>query len=130
MTSSWFFLSTLNYDARSTTHQIYTGLTKLTEINLERVHVVALEPNSATNIITEMTHALCILYNMGLCYLMFSFCGSHRCKIGRGITWSQYGRPVFTAGYAAFKHCPTSCSQTACSSIKKQFIIIILGQNI
>ena len=23
MTSSWFFLSTLNYDARSTTHQIY-----------------------------------------------------------------------------------------------------------
>ena len=24
MTSSWFFLSTLNYDARSTTHQIYT----------------------------------------------------------------------------------------------------------
>ena len=22
MTSSWFFLSTLNYDARSTTHQI------------------------------------------------------------------------------------------------------------
>ena len=26
MTSSWFFLSTLNYDARSTTHQIYTFL--------------------------------------------------------------------------------------------------------
>ena len=26
MTSSWFFLSTLNYDARSTTHQIYTAL--------------------------------------------------------------------------------------------------------
>ena len=24
MTSSWFFLSTLNYDARSTTHQIYS----------------------------------------------------------------------------------------------------------
>ena len=24
MTSSWFFLSTLNYDARSTTHQIFT----------------------------------------------------------------------------------------------------------
>jgi hypothetical protein len=23
VTSSWFFLSTLNYDARSTTHQIY-----------------------------------------------------------------------------------------------------------
>ena len=23
MASSWFFLSTLNYDARSTTHQIY-----------------------------------------------------------------------------------------------------------
>ena len=23
MTSSWFFLSTLNYDARSTTHQIF-----------------------------------------------------------------------------------------------------------
>ena len=23
MTSSWFFLSTLNYDARSTTHQIH-----------------------------------------------------------------------------------------------------------
>ena len=26
MTSSWFFLSTLNYDARSTTHQILTGI--------------------------------------------------------------------------------------------------------
>ena len=26
MTSSWFFLSTLNYDARSTTHQIKMGL--------------------------------------------------------------------------------------------------------
>jgi len=26
VTSSWFFLSTLNYDARSTTHQIYVGL--------------------------------------------------------------------------------------------------------
>ena len=26
MTSSWFFLSTLNYDARSTTHQIYEKL--------------------------------------------------------------------------------------------------------
>ena len=26
MTSSWFFLSTLNYDARSTTHQSETGL--------------------------------------------------------------------------------------------------------
>ena len=25
MTSSWFFLSTLNYDARSTTHQIFLG---------------------------------------------------------------------------------------------------------
>jgi len=24
VTSNWFFLSTLNYDARSTTHQIYT----------------------------------------------------------------------------------------------------------
>jgi len=24
VTSSWFFLSTLNYDARSTTHQIYS----------------------------------------------------------------------------------------------------------
>ena len=31
MTSSWFFLSTLNYDARSTTHQtkIYVTLTNL-----------------------------------------------------------------------------------------------------
>ena len=27
VTSSWFFLSTLNYDARSTTHQIYENLT-------------------------------------------------------------------------------------------------------
>ena len=26
MTSSWFFLSTLNYDARSTTRQIYTTI--------------------------------------------------------------------------------------------------------
>ena len=26
MTSSWFFLSTLNYDARSTTHQLYLYL--------------------------------------------------------------------------------------------------------
>ena len=26
MTSSWFFLSTLNYDARSTTHQIYWNI--------------------------------------------------------------------------------------------------------
>ena len=26
MTSSWFFLSTLNYDARSTTHQICLSL--------------------------------------------------------------------------------------------------------
>jgi len=26
VTSSWFFLSTLNYDARSTTHQIYNEL--------------------------------------------------------------------------------------------------------
>ena len=26
MTSSWFFLSTLNYDARSTTHQIHEGV--------------------------------------------------------------------------------------------------------
>ena len=26
MTSSWFFLYTLNYDARSTTHQRYAGL--------------------------------------------------------------------------------------------------------
>ena len=106
-----------------------TGLTKLTEINLKRVHVVALESNSATNIITEMIHAIWNLYDISLYPQMFSFCGSHRCKIGHGITmWSQYGRPVFTARYGASNHCPTSCSQTACSSIKKQ--LNILGQNL
>ena len=33
MTSSWFFLSTLNYHARSTTHQIHCGLFALGEAN-------------------------------------------------------------------------------------------------
>ena len=32
MTSSWFFLSTLNYDARSTTHQIYRKLVLLAQV--------------------------------------------------------------------------------------------------
>ena len=32
MTSSWFFLSTLNYDARSTTHQIYKKINLYTSV--------------------------------------------------------------------------------------------------
>ena len=31
MTSGWFFLSTLNYDARSTTHQINIDLKNMAE---------------------------------------------------------------------------------------------------
>ena len=34
VTSSWFFFSTLNYDARSTTHQIY-----ILDITLFKMHV-------------------------------------------------------------------------------------------
>jgi len=30
VTSSWFFLSTLNYDARSTTHQIHLRISTIT----------------------------------------------------------------------------------------------------
>ena len=44
MTSSWFFLSTLNYDARSATHQIHilcsTALSKRKSVNaLHKKHV-------------------------------------------------------------------------------------------
>ena len=34
--SSWFFLSTLNYDARSTTHQIYNTVLWLLELQIRR----------------------------------------------------------------------------------------------
>ena len=36
MTSTWFFLSTLNYDARSTTHQIYNLIVSLQSCNRTR----------------------------------------------------------------------------------------------
>jgi len=42
VTSSWFFLSTLNYDARSTTHQIYSILILCTcykTQKLKNVHI-------------------------------------------------------------------------------------------
>ena len=40
MTSSWFFLSTLNYDARSTTHQIYCIIVNTTEWLVSRLQEV------------------------------------------------------------------------------------------
>ena len=36
VTSSWFFLSTLNYDARSPTHQIYENTCKRTSVRLTK----------------------------------------------------------------------------------------------
>ena len=59
------------------------------QLNLKRVHLVALELNSATNILTlistEMMQALRILYDIRLYPQMFSFCGSHHCQKGQGI---------------------------------------------
>jgi len=38
VTSSWFFLSTLNYDARSTTHQIYKTMKSAKMKNRGNMH--------------------------------------------------------------------------------------------
>ena len=53
MTSSWFFLSTLNYDARSTTHQ-----------NLHRSSAKLLKANLVLNKDTEHISKLHILARM------------------------------------------------------------------
>ena len=49
MTSSWFFLSTLNYDARSTTHQIHSKL----------VLVMSHRYGSSWSVLTKDTHLTC-----------------------------------------------------------------------
>ena len=50
VTSSWFFLSTLNYDARSTTHHIYTTLvwTPLDEWSARRRYLYLKKHNTYT----------------------------------------------------------------------------------
>jgi len=42
VTSSWFFLSTLNYNARSTTHQIIPQIKVLTSVRYDIVLMVQL----------------------------------------------------------------------------------------
>jgi len=64
VTSSWFFLSTLNYDARSTTHQIYT--------NHVRAHVV-MNAFSKTGEVCKVINAFCKnVENCILAYINFN----------------------------------------------------------
>ena len=58
MTSSWFFLSTLNYDARSTTHQIYNNLHLTKEHSL---HGNALTFGTVSFIMKNQKHA-CLIH--------------------------------------------------------------------
>ena len=51
MTSSWFFLPTLNYDARSTTHQMILFVGKRTEYDAN-VHIEI--PHVRLGIISKM----------------------------------------------------------------------------
>jgi hypothetical protein len=63
-------ISTLNIILKGNFIKL-TKLIKLTETNSKRVHIVALESNRATNIITEIMHDLRILYNKSLYPQMF-----------------------------------------------------------
>jgi len=48
VTSSWFFLSTLNYDARSTTHQINIFLTNISNFIITGAVLVNNTPGFVT----------------------------------------------------------------------------------
>ena len=60
MTSSWFFLSTLNYDARSATHQI------LLSVRLPNIHYYAqpLRSDTKFHIHAELIAALQLIQNI------------------------------------------------------------------
>jgi len=76
VTSSWFFLSTLNYDARSTTHQIQQDrqCTYTVKLRNVRATILAVESNEY--------YVLCVFVALGTQHEMQSYiCGLLRCKI-------------------------------------------------
>ena len=63
MTSSWFFLSTLNYDARSTTHQI---LHKIEASSINKMgHNTLRTRNQARQMLSDCDIKHCIGLNLG-----------------------------------------------------------------
>ena len=97
MTSSWFFLSTLNYDARSTTHQIYDIkgyyryfddiLTVHTD-NTTNIHTVPHEFNSIT---PKLQFTLEKEQNDKINFLDFTVV-----KTQKGLTFDIYRKPTTT----------------------------------
>ena len=59
MTSSWFFLSTLKYDARSTTHQAYSNYDIILDIKfLSHKEINTFAKNLVETLLNEVTARL------------------------------------------------------------------------
>ena len=104
MTSSWFFLSTLNYDARSTTHQIpliffyYVDMNNhiFTYCGAWRILICSQEPNTGRLFPRQFspvhtTYALRLfkVRLIGICYCA---------EISRGTAFPQRNRQSATCG--------------------------------
>ena len=104
MTSSWFFLSTLNYDARSTTHQIYLKTTlpgqthadscNSTFCNVRKIHnAVQLCDLWVTLYTTVQSKYVFVYYNANYLRCVHQGCTNNRRQVvvALGICWPPLG---------------------------------------